>query len=146
MYILQLLSEEGPNTELVGLLWGVLIFFFLMVLIGWWASKNKKPEPEVVQASHGHAEEHHAEPKRVDDLEVIEGIGPKVARVLKESGIASFDDLAHANAAKVNEVLKAAGLSMMNAEGWIEQAKLAAKGDMEGMKKMQAEMKGGRLK
>jgi hypothetical protein len=35
---------------------------------------------------------------------------------------------------------------MMSAEGWIAQAKLAAKGDMEGLKKMQDEMKGGRLK
>jgi hypothetical protein len=34
---------------------------------------------------------------------------------------------------------------MMNAEGWIEQVKLAVKGDMEGMKKIQEEMKGGRL-
>jgi large subunit ribosomal protein L17 len=139
---MQLLSEEGPNADLAGLLWGVLIFFFLMVVIGWWTSRNKKPEAEPVPAGHGHTAEH----KHEDDLEILEGIGPKVAKLLKEAGIASFDDLAHANAAKIQETLKAAGLSMMNAEGWIEQAKLATKDDMDGLKKMQDEMKGGRLK
>jgi hypothetical protein len=33
---------------------------------------------------------------------------------------------------------------MMDPTGWIEQARLAARGDMEGLKKMQAELKGGR--
>jgi hypothetical protein len=32
----------------------------------------------------------------------------------------------------------------MNPAGWIEQAKLAASGDMEGLKKLQAELQGGR--
>jgi hypothetical protein len=140
MLFLKLLSEEGPNTELVWLLWIVLGFFFLMVIIGWLASKNQKPAPEPVHVAH------HEEPKHEDDLEIIEGIGPKVAKLLKEAGIVSFADLAHADAAKIQVTLKAAGLSMMNAEGWIAQAKLAAKGDMDGLKKMQAELKGGRLK
>jgi hypothetical protein len=33
---------------------------------------------------------------------------------------------------------------MMDPEGWIEQAKLAARGDMEGLNKLQEELKGGR--
>jgi hypothetical protein len=33
---------------------------------------------------------------------------------------------------------------MMDSAGWIDQAALAAKGDMAGLKKMQEEMKGGR--
>jgi hypothetical protein len=138
MFMLNLLSEEGPHTELAWLLWVALGFFFLMVVIGWLVSRNRKP----VEA----AQPVHAEHKHEDDLAILEGIGPKVAKILKGAGIVSFDDLAHANAAKVNEILKAAGLNMMNAEGWIEQAKLAAKGDMDGLQKMQAEMKGGRLK
>lgn len=136
MFVLSLLSEEGPNTELAFLLWWVLGFFFLMVVIGWLVSRNKKPGAEPV----------HAEHKRDDDLEIIEGIGPKVMKVLKEAGITSFNDLANAPVSKVEDVLKTAGLNMMSAEGWIAQARLAAKGDMESLKKMQAEMKGGRLK
>jgi hypothetical protein len=46
----------------------------------------------------------------------------------------------------VQEILNAAGLQMMNPEGWIEQAKLASRGDMEGLKKLKNELKGGRRK
>lgn len=141
MFVLSLLSEEGPNTELAWILWVGLLFFFLMVVIGWLVSRNKKP---VVEAMH--AEHKHDEPKHEDNLEIIEGIGPKVAKILKTAGIVSFSDLANAPVSKVEETLKAAGLNMMSAAGWIEQAKLAAKGDMDGLKKMQTEMKGGRLK
>jgi hypothetical protein len=138
MFFMNLLSEEGPNTELSWLLWWVLGFFFLMVLIGWWQSGKKKPVEAPVHA--------HTETRHEDNLEIIEGIGPKVARLLNAAGIVSFDDLAHASPDKVAEPLKAAKLTMMDPAGWIEQAKLAAKGDMDGLKKMQDAMKGGRLK
>ncbi len=149
MFALLLLSEEGPNTELAWLLWVTLGFFALMVVIGWLASRNQKPAEPTVQAhaheEHAHEEHAHA-PKREDDLKIIEGIGPRVADVLKRAGIVSFADLAQADTAKVQAALKSAGLNMMDPAGWIAQAKLAAKGDMEGLKKMQAELKGGRLK
>jgi hypothetical protein len=138
MLFMNLLSEDGPNTELSWLLWWVLGFFFLMVIIGWWQSGKKKPIEAPVRA--------HEEPRHEDDLVIIEGIGPKVAKVLNAAGILSFDDLARANPAKVTELLKAAKLTMMDPAGWIEQAKLVAKGDMDGLKKMQDELKGGRLK
>jgi hypothetical protein len=138
MVFMKLLSEEGPNTELAWLLWVALGFFALMVVIGWWQSGKKKPADVPVRA--------HEEEKHEDNLEIIEGIGPRVAKVLKSVGVLSFDDLAHANPGKISETLKAAKLTMMEPAGWIEQAKLAAKGDMDGLKKMQEEMKGGRLK
>lgn len=136
MLFMKLMSEGGVNTELVWLLWVVLGSFALIVVIGWLASLNKKPTEA---PAHTHVEEKHE-----DDLEIIEGIGPKVAKVLKEGGIHSFADLAHTSPEKVNELLKAAKLNMLDSAGWIDQAALAAKGDMDGMKKMQEEMKGGR--
>jgi hypothetical protein len=56
----------------------------------------------------------------------------------------SFTDLAAADAGRVQDALDAAGLQMMDPEGWIEQAKLAAGGNMEGLAKLQDELKGGR--
>jgi large subunit ribosomal protein L17 len=79
-----------------------------------------------------------------DDLIKLEGIGPNVARVLNDAGITTFESLAHANAADIQKTLNAAGLQMMNPEGWIEQAELAAKGDWEGLERLQGELKGGR--
>jgi hypothetical protein len=129
---------QGPDTSLLWLLLIALGFFFLMVIVGWLASRNKGSRPEVRQEAHGHAE------ASADDLEVLEGIGPKVAKVLNEAGIHTFADLAKAQAGDVQKVLDSAGLQMMNPAGWIEQAKLAARGDMAGLAKLQEELKGGR--
>lgn len=145
MLAIRLLSEGGPDTRLAWLLWVALGFFFVMVVVGWLVSRNKGSQPEVHEHGHEDHAEAHAE-KQVDDLVVLEGIGPKVAKVLNGAGIVSFADLAKADAAEVQKVLDAVGLQMMNPEGWIEQAKLAAAGDQEGLAKLQAELKGGRRK
>ena len=138
MQALVLLSEgSGPDKSLSWLLLVALAFFFLMVVVGWLTSRNKGNKPEVQQ-------EAHEEKKSADDLTVLEGIGPKVAKVLTGIGIVSFADLAGADAAKVQETLDAAGMQYMKPEGWIEQAKLAAAGDTEGLAKLQDELKGGR--
>lgn len=143
MFAIGILEETHGGSELGWLLWVALGFFALMVVIGWLVSRNKKPEAEPVHEHHEH-HEHHEEHVAEDDLVSLEGIGPKVAKVLKEAGITTFAALAEADPAKVQETLNAAGLQMMNPAGWIEQAKLAAKGDKEGLAKLQSELKGGR--
>jgi len=130
MYLLQLISEEGPNTELSWLLYTALGFFLLMVIVGWLTSRRND----------GHFEA----TNEADDLTSLEGIGPKVSKILNSAGIHSFADLAKANDKEVDKVLDEAGLHMMDSAGWIEQAKLAAKGDTEGLMKLQDELKGGR--
>jgi predicted flap endonuclease-1-like 5' DNA nuclease len=141
---LSLLLQEGPNASLSWLLWVVLGFFLLMVVVGWLTSRNKGSRPVVQHEAHAQPEMPAVHEKPADDLTVLEGIGPKVARVLNEAGIMSFADLAQADAAVVQQALNAAGMRYMNPAGWIEQAKLAASGDMEGLKKLQAELTGGR--
>ena len=79
-----------------------------------------------------------------DDLTLIEGIGPKVAKVLGEAGILTFVQLAQANANDIQNILNEAGLQMMDATSWPAQAKLAADDDMDGLKKMQDKLSGGR--
>lgn len=139
MYAIRFLAEEGPNTELSWLLFVALGFFLLIIIVGWLTSNRSKEQAEVAHDSRVHSIQ-----IQPDDLVIIEGIGPKVAKVLNEAGIHSFADLAGANAADLQRTLDAAGLQMMNPEGWIEQAKLAARGDMDGLKKLQDELKGGR--
>ena len=130
MYLLQLISEEGPNTELSWLLYTALGFFLLMVIVGWLTSRRNDGYFEATNEA--------------DDLTSLEGIGPKVSKILNSAGIHSFADLAKANDKEVDKVLDEAGLHMMDSAGWIEQAKLAAKGDTEGLMKLQDELKGGR--
>lgn len=142
MFGLGLFAEnvEGPNAELLWLVWILLGLFALTIIVGWWAGSRKSEQASAELES----EVIPSEKKSPDDLIRIEGIGPKVAKVLKRSSIETFDELAHAKADDVQMILDEAGLQMMNPEGWIEQAKLAAKGDWAGFEKLQKELKGGR--
>ncbi|PPK85719.1 putative flap endonuclease-1-like 5' DNA nuclease [Neolewinella xylanilytica] len=81
-----------------------------------------------------------------DDLKKIEGIGPKIAGLLNEAGIMTYSDLAKAKENLLADVLQKAGARFRLAkhDTWQEQAKLAAAGKTEELKKMQDELKGGR--
>ena len=136
MQALSFLSEGG-GSNLSWLLWVVLGIFLLIVLIGWWVSRDKGEQAEA-------GADAPAVEKSADDLTSLEGVGPKVAKILAEAGYASFADLAKADAAEVDKVLDANKLAMLDSAGWIDQAKLAAAGDMEGLAKLQDELKGGR--
>lgn len=141
MFALHLLAEggEGPNTSLMWLLYVGIALFFLMIIVGWWISSKKQEQlPVTHEAVKSKAK------KSPDDLVKIEGIGPKVVKVLKEAGIVTFAELADGKAEDIQKVLDQAGLQMMNPEGWIAQAKLAAKGDWQAFEKLQTELKGGR--
>jgi predicted flap endonuclease-1-like 5' DNA nuclease len=156
MHTVHLLQEGGPQGGMSGLVWVVLIVFLLMVFLGWlvasksWLKKEEEPNHD----EHGHKES--VEPalteskatavkvSAVDDLTELEGIGPKVAKVLAEIGISTFESLAKADPVRVKAALDAAGYKYMDPAGWIEQAALAAKGDTDGLKKLQDSLKGGR--
>ncbi|PRY40926.1 large subunit ribosomal protein L17 [Spirosoma oryzae] len=81
-----------------------------------------------------------------DDLTIIEGIGPKIAELLKNAGITTFAQLADANDEAVQQVLTEAGPSfnVHDAGSWNEQAALARDGKMDELKEMQDRLKGGK--
>ena len=81
-----------------------------------------------------------------DDLQKIEGIGPKVSDLLHAAGITTFAQLAATPVAKLKEILHAAGsrFAMMDPGTWPEQSALAAKGDWAALDKLEDELKGGR--
>ncbi|MBC7226011.1 MAG: hypothetical protein H5T61_02085 [Thermoflexales bacterium] len=79
-----------------------------------------------------------------DDLTRLEGIGPKVAKVLASIGITTFQALATADYSQVKQALVSAGWPYMDPAGWIEQAKLAAEGRWEELALLQERLKGGR--
>lgn len=78
-----------------------------------------------------------------DDLTRIEGIGGKVASTLNTAGIYTYARLAETDVARLKEILKAAGLPMINPETWPEQARLAARGDWIALDALQVELLGG---
>ena len=80
-----------------------------------------------------------------DDLELIEGVGPKIAVLLKAAGIDTFDAMAKAPVDKVQEVLEAGGskFNLAKPATWAEQAALAASGDWAAFDKLTEELVGG---
>ena len=80
-----------------------------------------------------------------DDLELIEGVGPKIAELLKAAGIDTFDALAKAPVEKVQEVLEAGGsnFNLAKPQTWAEQAALAASGDWLAFDKLTEALVGG---
>lgn len=84
------------------------------------------------------------EDKKADDLRKIEGIGPKVSTLLKDSGVKTYDQLAEASVDRLREILDEAGLRMMNPATWPEQAKLAAQEKWEELSKLKDQLRAGR--
>jgi predicted flap endonuclease-1-like 5' DNA nuclease len=67
---------------------------------------------------------------KVDDLTVVEGIGPKIAGLLADAGIDTWRALGAADVERLQEVLAAAGprYRMHDPSGWPTQAELLAEG------------------
>jgi large subunit ribosomal protein L21 len=80
-----------------------------------------------------------------DNLEIIEGIGPKIAKVLVDGGISTFALLAAAKADDVTAMLKASGgrFSLANPASWAEQAALLRDGKMAEFKALTDALVGG---
>lgn len=140
MYAIDYLQETDPNTGLGWLLYLIIGLLLIAVIFFWLVGRRRGEQVEAPSA----AQVRPQGDVRGDDLTRIEGIGPKVSKVLNQAGISTFEALANANPSEVQEVLNAAGLQMMNPEGWIEQARLAAAGDWAALEKLQDNLKGGR--
>lgn len=81
-----------------------------------------------------------------DDLKAVEGIGPKIADLLHQAGITTWQDLSVASVHHIQEILDAAGSRYKLADPgtWPQQAGLAAQGRWKELQKLQDELTGGR--
>lgn len=79
----------------------------------------------------------------VDDLTKIRGIGKKIAQLLIDNDIQSFATLAQTPLNRLKEILDAAGnrSKVYDPTHWAKQAKLAAAGKWDDLKKLQADLK-----
>jgi predicted flap endonuclease-1-like 5' DNA nuclease len=79
-----------------------------------------------------------------DDLQRIEGIGPKVATILNEDGIVTFVDLASAGEDRLRRLLEEAGIRSAYIGTWPEQARLAAAGQWTELESYNSNLKASR--
>ncbi|MBP6185452.1 MAG: 50S ribosomal protein L27 [Saprospiraceae bacterium] len=98
--------------------------------------------------------EESAEPKaktggkaaKLDDLKIIEGVGPKIEQLLKDGGIDTWAALAAADVERIKEILNEAGsrYQMHDPTTWPAQAQMAADGNWDELASYQDNLKGGR--
>jgi predicted flap endonuclease-1-like 5' DNA nuclease len=83
--------------------------------------------------------------KSVDDLTVIEGIGPKINELFKDNGLKTFAQVATATVPQMRAILDKGGarFRIANPSTWAKQAKLAANNKWKELKKLQDDLSGG---
>lgn len=161
---LTLLLQDAPQTVPVWLLVIiaiVLIILFIWLILRWRETSQASsaarrvapieekaaapvPAVPVVAPEPAAPVEEPAPAPVVDDLEIIEGIGPKIAAVLKAAGVTSFAQLAGMAPEAIGEMLKAGGIRLADPGSWPEQARLAAAGDQQGLEELQKRLTAGR--
>ena len=81
----------------------------------------------------------------MDDLEIVEGIGPKIAELLNADGIHYFIELAQSSTARIQGILDRAGPNyrLARPDTWPQQASLAAANRWAELRKLQDELAAG---
>jgi predicted flap endonuclease-1-like 5' DNA nuclease len=140
--------------------WGINIGVLIAIGVWWWldrqskANSTVKVQPLVLPPDDDEFEapgEQEATSRVVeavveepDELQMIEGIGPRSAQTLLEAGILTFKTLAAMDPEAIHSVLREAGVRVPYPETWPEQATLAAAGNWDALKELQGSLKGGR--
>ena len=145
-----------PVRKLPGWIWELAALVCLMYLLRYWLSRRDRraalpPEqsyelPVVSKSWSPMTSKAKSAVVAPDDLTAIEGIGPRVAALLNEHGIATFAQLAASGEVVLKQMLKEARLQMIDPATWPAQARLAAAGEWDALKALQSELKGGRRK
>ena len=86
--------------------------------------------------------------KQMEDLKVVEGVGPAIERLLKSKGIKTLEDLSVAKIAVLRNILEEAGsrFRFHKPDTWARQARLAAKGRWKELDVLQKQLDGGKKK
>ena len=135
--------------------WVIVLFLVVVVVISLMILGNRQTPSIEPMIAHGHTHEHEAhaggvekveiaEIPLLDDLTRIEGIGPKIAKILSEEGINTFLELANSDVDTLEHILDEARLSFANPSTWPEQARLANLQEWQALEAYQARLKGGR--
>ena len=86
-------------------------------------------------------------PVILDDLKMVEGVGPKIEEVLHGVGISTWAQLATSTPDQLRTALDAAGsqFNVHDPTTWPQQANLALGGHWETLKELQENLRGGRV-
>jgi len=80
--------------------------------------------------------------ENLDDLQIIKGIGPKTAKILKQAGIQSITGLSKSTPERIHDILEKSegNFKLAVPDNWILQAQLAAGGNLEALHTFQKKL------
>jgi hypothetical protein len=122
----------------------ILVALALLALLLWWLLCRRREERVPAAEVEAPAPPPAAAPPAPDDLERIEGIGPKIAGLLQAADITTFAQLAVTDVGRLERIVREAGITIADPTTWPEQARLAAAGRWDELEVLQEELKGGR--
>ena len=134
-------------TQIVVCLLLAALFGFIL---GWalrsMACQRKIAELEAAWADRLASASAGGAPVHRDDLKRIEGIGPKIEKMLNDELISTWAELAVAPVDRLKNILRKGGdrYKMHDPTSWPDQAKLAAQGRWKELEELQDILEGGR--
>lgn len=86
--------------------------------------------------------------RQMEDLKVVEGVGPAIEKILKNNSIKTLEDLSKARIATLRNILTEAGnrFRFHKPDTWARQARLAAAGRWKELEQLQQSLDGGKKK
>jgi predicted flap endonuclease-1-like 5' DNA nuclease len=137
-----------------------LLILLLVVLLIWFFWKKGlllKKQPVMASTAQAEASEVKMENAKElqklvesdsesDNLQQIEGIGPKIEQLLNKAGIQTFADLSASEVSTLKEILVQAGsrFTMHDPSNWPKQAMLAKEGKWQELQELKDSLVGGR--
>lgn len=119
----------------VGLIVSIVAIIIVLLLLYFTREKTSQtPAPPVKQPA----------TDQVDDLTLVEGIGPKIQKLLESNGIHTYGELAKADVEKLRKIMLDNNLRIADPATWPKQGQLLADGKMDELKVYQDSLKGGR--
>lgn len=82
----------------------------------------------------------------IDDFKIIEGIGPRIEKLLHNAGIQTYTQLSSTSSSKIRQILTSVDsrFQINDPETWPRQAFLAASGNWNELKQLQDTLDGGK--
>jgi len=152
--------SERFASDLLFILIALIIAAILGFLIGYFLRKPKtivkeverdtgRPEPADVMPDFDAKAARAALGKNIalNDLKIVEGVGPAIEGILKKNNIDTWKKLAESNKERISSILLTEGgekYRIHDPGSWPRQAELAYKGNWGELKKLQDQLLGGR--
>ncbi len=140
-------DQRTPRSR-ISTLTALVLGFALGLIAVWIYWVQRRGEARIVKKEEGTRLEVQVLPadreSGPDDLTQIEGIGPKIASVLRSAGISTYEALAGSTATDLRAMLREEGLYFTDPTTWPEQAQLAAVGAWGALSDLQEGLTAGR--